>query len=348
MCYFLVVNMRFSKPGLVLALVLLALAISSWFFLRPQPEIGGLVPEGVAAVDKAEVAAELPAADPSGMAEQSQASQAAASSDIELTETSQPGSPVTTPAKADAHVAPSAEQLVVLREVESQISAALEGDSNKAVDLGNFLNQCQFTFHDRNRVEQAIARGRRAYDENKPPIQFRPTGPVQQFESFQEFESNQWDTFFRCEAARSLVNDDFWANLEQQADAGNPVARYLFATLMREDPSEIVAFERWADALAYREQAREYTSQNLAEREPLDVLALAMSEGGIGLRFNGAGVGTHSVLVLAAVKCGLATPDLLQSVDQMLEKAERLEKTQPGALGRLNAASDEARQMFCK
>ncbi len=241
----------------------------------------------------------------------------------------------------------SAEQEVVLRDVESSISAALSGDQNEALELASFLNQCQFTFHDRTRVEQSIARAERSFAEGKPLTQFRPSSPAQQFDTLQDFESSQWDTFFRCEAARRLVNDDFWSDLEAQADAGNPVARYLFATLIRESPAAKLAFENWDEELQRREQSREYTWRNLDEREPLGLLALVELEGW-GFAMRGNSISNNSVLILAAVKCGLSTPDLLQSVDQLLQMAERLEKSQPGALERLNTASDEARRMFCK
>ncbi len=241
----------------------------------------------------------------------------------------------------------SAEQEVVQREVESSISAALSGDQNEALELASFLNQCQFTFNDRNRVEQSIARAERSFAEGKPLTQFRPSSPAQQFDTLQDFESSQWDIFFRCEAARRLVNDDFWSNLEAQADAGNPVARYLFATLIRESPAAKLAFENWDEELQRREQSREYTWRNLDEREPLGLLALVELEAW-GFAMRGNSISNTSVLTLAAVKCGLSTPDLLQSVDQLLQVAERLEKSQPGALERLNSASDEARRMFCK
>jgi hypothetical protein len=231
--------------------------------------------------------------------------------------------------------------------VESSISNALSGDQNEALELAGFLNQCQFTFRDRTRVEQSIARAERSFAEGKPLTQFRPSSPAQQFDTLQDFESSQWNTYFRCEAARRLVNDDFWSNLEAQADAGNPVARYLFATLIRESPAAILAFENWDEDLQRREQAREYTWRNLDEREPLGLLALVELEG-YGFAARGNSISSRSVMILAAVKCGLSTPNLLQSVDQILQMAERLEKSQPGALERLNTASDEARRMFCK
>lgn len=257
-----------------------------------------------------------------------------------------PGALSPSPAEAEPELL-SPEQEVVLRDVESSISAALSGDQNEALELASFLNQCQFSFRDRNRVEQSITRAERSFAEGKPLTQFRPSSPAQQFDNLADFESSQWDTFFRCEAARRLVNDDFWRNLEAQADAGNPVARYLFATLIRESPATIIAFENWDEELELREQSRDYTWRNLEDREPLGLLALAQQEGfGFGLRGNS--ISNGSVLVLAAVKCGLSTPDLLQAVDQILQMAERLETTQPGALERLNNASDEARRMFCK
>jgi hypothetical protein len=254
------------------------------------------------------------------------------------------------PADTEALSQPlSAEQLIVLQDLESELAAALDGNQDEAVALAGFLNQCQVTFRDRSRVEQSIARAGRSFAAGKPLTQFRPSGPPQQFETLQAFESSQWDTFFRCEAARSLINNDFWGNLEQLADAGHPVARYLFATLMRNAPSQIASFDLWDEELQHREQAREYTWRNLEEREPRGLLALVQSPGqGMSMRGSGAGFSTNSVLVLAAVKCGLTTPDLLQSVDQLLQQVERMETTQPGALEQLNAASDEARRMFCK
>lgn len=255
----------------------------------------------------------------------------------------------TPPMKEELPELPSAEQLVVLRDVESSFAAAFDGDQNEAVQLGGFLNQCQLSFQDRNRVEQSIARAERSFAEGKPLTQFRPSGPAQQFDSLEAFQSDQWNTFFRCQAARKLVNDDFWADLEQQADAGSPVARYLFATLMREPPARALTFDRWDEELELREQAREYTWRNLEDREPLGLLALVQLEGlGFSMRGIGTGASTNKVLILAAVKCGLTTPELLQSVDQLLLQVERIEKTQPGALERLNTASDEARRMFCK
>ncbi|HET6566145.1 MAG TPA: hypothetical protein VFG52_12090 [Xanthomonadales bacterium] len=241
----------------------------------------------------------------------------------------------------------TAEQLIVLREVEADLAAALAGDDNLAAEMGAFLNQCQFAFRDRRRVEQAIERTGRSFAEGKPLTQFRPSGPARKYETLEEFEADQWDTFYRCEASRTLINDSFWQKLEQQADAGNPAARYLFATLIRQSHSGNLAFDRWDEELALREQAREYTSRNLAEREPLGLLALAFSEG-VNMNFGAGRTAMTGVLVLAAVKCGLTTPDLLQSVDQALQVAEHLEKTQPGVLEQLNTASDEARQMFCR
>jgi len=346
-CYFGFVNIRFPKSGLVLALVLLALAIPAWLLLRPQPDTARHPTAAASQADAPTVTSELAVADPSGDVELPDTAPPAASH-REPDHAVPPDASATTPPQAESAAATTAEQLAVLRDVESQISTALDGDQNAAIELGAFLNQCQFTFHDRHRVEQSIARGQRAYAEGKPVTQFRPSSPARQFETFPEFESSQWNTFFRCEAARKLVTEDFWASLQQQADAGNPVARYLFATLMRHDPSNILTFELWDEELAQRDQAREYTTRNLEDREPLGVLALAAAEAGIGLRFTGSGINTHSVLVLAAVKCGLATPDLLQAVDDLLQQVERMEKTKPGALERLNAASDEARQMFCK
>lgn len=256
------------------------------------------------------------------------------------------GTPATTEALPEL---PSAEQQVVLRDVEAQITAAFDGDQNEAVALAAFLNQCQFTFRDRNRVEHSINNAERSFAEGQPLTQFRPSSPAQTFDTLQDFSSNQWNTFFRCEAARSLVNDAFWSNLEEQADAGNPVARYLFATLARNGLPQALAFENWDVDLQYREQAREYTWRNLDEREPLGLLALVEMEGrGMGMRGTRAAASTNTVLLLAAVKCGLSTPELLQSVDQLLESVGRMEEVQPGALERLNTASDQARRMFCK
>lgn len=264
------------------------------------------------------------------------------------TSTSEATTPSNSSAPTDEPPKPlSAEQLIVLRDVESDLAAAFAGDHNEAVALAGFLNQCQFTFRDRSRVEQSIARAERSFAEGKPLTQFRPSGPAQQFETLEAFESDQWDTFFRCDAARTLITDDFWDRLEQQADAGNPAARYLFATLMRDPPSRDFAFDRWDEELELREQAREYTWRNLEEREPLGLLALANSEGA-SMRFNFGRASTIGVLVLAAIKCGLSTPELLQSADQILQQVERLSNTQPELLEQLNNASDEAKRMFCK
>jgi hypothetical protein len=343
MCYFSFVNTRFPNRELVLALMVTVMAASLWLLFRPQPDMAGKPPALATQAGHKEVTPEISVAPPSAGTDQPE-DPAEAASRGEPGQAVQPGASPNGRPRAESHVASSAEQLVVLREVESQFSAALDGDQSMAVELSSLLNTCLYNYDNRARVEQAIARGKRAYAEGNPVTQFRPTSPAQQFETFQEFESSLWDTYFRCEAARSLVNESFWSNLEQQADAGNPVARYLFATLMRDSSSQANAFDQWDETLELREQSREYTWRNLEEREPLGLLALVQTEG-MGLRGTGS---VGSVLALAAVKCGLSTPDLLRAVDHVLAQLERQAEARPELLEQLNAASDEAKQMFCK
>jgi hypothetical protein len=241
----------------------------------------------------------------------------------------------------------SVEQIISRRDLETEMEAAFNGDQNRAIELGSFLNQCQFAFADKRRVENSVERAARSFAEGKPLKQFRAYAPIQEFDTLQSFEQSQWETFFRCEASREMINESFWDRLAQEADAGNPVARYLFATLLRAAPVRNADFELWDEMLDHREQAREYTWRNLEDREPLGLLALAQQEG-VGSRSLQGGNAIGSVVTLAAVKCGLATPDLLQMVDQLLENVGNMETSQPGALERLNAASDEAKRMFCK
>ncbi len=241
----------------------------------------------------------------------------------------------------------TAEQLVTLREVESEIEAAFAGDNNQAIELSLFLNQCQLAFRGPRGVELSIERAAQAFAAGKSLKQFRPNAPIQEFDSLEAFEENQWRMFDRCEAAGSLVNDSFWERLVGEADQGNPVARYLFATLVRKPLPGKLRFDQWDEELQLSEQSREYTWRNLEEREPLGLLALAQQgrfHNSLGL--NGASI--SAVLSLAAIKCGLSTPMLLDQVDQTIALFQKMESTQPDALEKLNTASDEARRMFCK
>jgi hypothetical protein len=248
--------------------------------------------------------------------------------------------------KTDAPIALSAEQIISMRDIETEIEAAFAGDNNEAIELGGFLNECRYMFLNEDRVERSIARVARAFAEGQSPKKFRPNAPAQEFDSLESFEENQWATFYRCEAARELVNESFWQRLAHEAEAGNPVARYLFATLQRNPAATVFRFDQWDESLEHDEQARDYTLRNMEEREPLGLLALAHLESS-GSRNSMFNASVSGVLSLAAVKCGLATPDLLDSIDQMLEQVKRMEVAHPGALAELNTASDEAKRMFC-
>jgi hypothetical protein len=344
LCYFLVMR-RKSRSAVFLIIGGGLLVILLWAWMRAEETTPASSAGAANVAENAGLPAEETESPNASGLDSAPPEQAQSSTFTTTTEATTP--PNSAPGTEKPSTPLSAEQLIVLRDVESNLAAAFAGDHNEAVALSGFLNQCQFTFRDRHRVEQSIARAERSFAEGKPLTQFRPSGPAQQFETLEAFESDQWDTFFRCDAARTLITEDFWDRLEQQADAGNPAARYLFATLMREPPSRDFAFDRWDEDLELREQAREYTWRNLEEREPLGLLALAYSEGA-SMRFNAGWTTTSGVLVLAAIKCGLSTPELLQSADQILQHVERRSSTQPELLEQLNNASDEARQMFCK
>lgn len=249
--------------------------------------------------------------------------------------------------QTDTPVALTAEHLLSRKEIETQVETALSGDNNEAIELSRFLNQCQLVPQNKGQVERSIERAAQSFAEGKPMKQFRPGSLIQEFDSIESFELEQWASYYRCDAARGLIDDGFWERLEREADAGNPVARYLFATLKRGSENAFLGFDRWDEELELTEQSREYTWRNMQEREPLGLLAMAQT-GRFGTQFTLGGASVNVVLSLAAVKCGLATPELLDQVDQMIEKLKRMEVTYPGALEQLNTASDEARRMFCQ
>lgn len=253
----------------------------------------------------------------------------------------------TTPEAADEAQPLTAEQQVIRQQIEAEIETALAGDDFEAIALGNLLRECQVVPRSQQRITQSIAHAARSFTNGEPPKQFRPTGTPVQFESIEAFEDYQWNTFSRCQAARDLTNESFWERLVREADAGNPIARYLFAILPNNPALQGMGFDLWDEALQHSDQARHYTWRNLEDREPLGLLALAQTEGTIS-RYTAAAGSTRTVLLLAAVKCGLETPDLLQMVDQRLQQMQRVKLTHPNALEQLNTASDEAKRMFCK
>ena len=331
-------SQAFLLTGSVIALLLLL-----WLFMRstdrpPDKSATANVP---LVEDQQAPAEEKDPADEAGLFDAF-----AAVETLSETATTEPSSS-TTRSQPDVPATLTAEQIVYRRETETQMEAAFAGDNNEAAELSRFLNQCQMGPKSKEGVEQAIERAAESFAAGKPPKQFRRSQTIQEFDSLESFELEKWDSFYRCDAARGLINDDFWDRLEREADAGNPVARYLFATLQREPAGMTFRFDQWEEELELSEQSREYTWRNMEEREPLGLLAMAQT-GRFGTRVTMGGVSVNVVLSLAAIKCGVATSELLDQANQMIENLKRLEVTQPGALDQLNSASDEAKRMFCK
>lgn len=336
-------NAKLNARSLMLFVAALLLASGWWFFTRPAevPNVEGNT------VDEEWVAQglELPAEEPTPFDEvdwmdaiaaiPTPAEKRAAASASE-TPDSQSDTEALTP-----------EQIINRQDLEAQIEAAFSGDNTEAIELSQLLNQCRYVPESKQRIEQSIERAAESFAAGKPLKQFRASRTVQEFDSIEAFETERWDTYYRCDAARALINEDFWERLERAADGGDPVARYLFATLPHNSNNTFLGFDQWDDVLELSEQSREYTWRNMQEREPLGLLAMAQTSR-FSNQFGSGGASVNVVMSLAAVKCGLATPELLDQVDQMLENLKRMELTHPGALDQLNIASDEAKRMFCK
>ncbi len=332
-----------NTRGLLLFIAALLLALGLWFFTGPADTSA----VDIITADEERAAEELglPAEEPVPFDEMDWLDTVAAlptptgkraADSANETADSQPDSTVL-----------SAEQIIHRQDLEAQIEAAFSGDNTEAIELSQLLNQCRYVPKSKQRVEQSIEEAAKSFAEGKPLKQFRASRTVQEFDSIESFEMERWDSYYRCDAAQGLITEDFWTRLERAADGGSPVARYLFATLPRNFDNILLGFDRWDEVLELSEQSREYTWRNMQEREPLGLLAMAQTSR-FSNQFGSGSASVNVVMSLAAVKCGLATQELLDQVDQMLENLKRMEVTHPGALDQLNTASDEAKRMFCK
>ncbi|MDZ4728373.1 MAG: hypothetical protein SH820_00280 [Xanthomonadales bacterium] len=338
--------MKIESKSRILLLLALAIFIGAglWLFNRAAESPP---PDGDVASTELELEKLAPPDEETGLLAEADLLDAIAALAMPAEKSATDSAPLTASPQPDVPATLSAEQVVNRREIETQIEAAFSGDNNEAVELGSFLNQCRLVPQTKERVEQSIERAAQSFAEGKPLKQFRPSNTIQEFDSLESFELEKWNSFYRCDAARGLINDDFWDRLEREADAGNPVARYLFATLQPNSTNRYLGFDQWDEELERYEQSRNYTWRNMEDREPLGLLAYAQA-GRSGSRLTSGGASTNVVMTLAAVKCGLATAELLDQVDQMIENLKRMEVTHPGALDQLNTASDEAKRMFCK
>lgn len=241
----------------------------------------------------------------------------------------------------------TAEELADRTEFEARLEQAIGGDDLRAMELSHFVNECSSQFTSAASVKRSIDYASRRFAEAKPLSRRFAAWPVQSLENIEAFEQFQWQTFRRCESSRDLFGEDFWQRLRREADAGNPAARYLYATLQRAPVASGLQFDQWDEALEHNERVYQYTVANMSDREPLGVLAMAQTlpsnSSSPYSRFN-----TRAVLTTAAIKCGLQSDYLDRQLDDWIRHFESMQQHYPDALGQLNEASDEVRRMFCR
>jgi hypothetical protein len=223
------------------------------------------------------------------------------------------------------------------------LEAALSGEANNAINIGELARQCNQGMTEewvRIRLERASKS-----NFNSQTSHSFGNGQTRSFNSFEEFESTLWTEFDQCRSIQSLFNDDLRERLQHLAENGNVTARYLHAMWPPEQGS--IDSEETLQVLEYQNRALEYTWLNIDESEPLGVLAFAQSfgAGSPGL-FTPRNFVQNEIFLLAAKKCGLGGPWLESKVVEIRQKWVAM--TGEGADDPIEVSSHDIKELFCE
>ena len=179
------------------------------------------------------------------------------------------------------------------------LDLALNNDLDAAVRIDGVHNHCRHAPRSLEEVDRQVAsrmEAYRRYREENP--EFRGSDEVKAME--------QAMALFRgCQFYREFFDGSLRAQLEHLANAGQPIARYLYAMWRPEIEGRTDAFfvmQEWT------ENATRYSLANLADGEPAGFLAFANAHGNMQ-SFAPSDWLLSFAFLLAAQECGYALPN---------------------------------------
>lgn len=184
-----------------------------------------------------------------------------------------------------------------------QVEKALAGDTDELVALSRLLTQCS-RLNSEDQVLRRLERMARFEGQLPGGPRGRADGGSVEFQSFEDMESDTWARFDACQAARDVLDEDLYEQIERLAEQGVAAARYLYAVWApaQDTFGSVSALE----LLEYQTRALEYTWANLEQRDPLGLLAMSQSYSAFRPSlFTPTNPVQGQVFLLAAMKCGI-------------------------------------------
>jgi hypothetical protein len=221
--------------------------------------------------------------------------------------------------------------------------SVLHGDPDSAIELGRLLDYCRSGFRSADQIQRSLE-SIAGQGEWKGARNMVIRGESLNFKTFGEYESYLWKRHDQCTALQSVTGRKLQGDIQNAADAGDPVARYVYAMWPPEE-----SFGTTAATLEYHERALEYTWRNIEEGQPLGLLALGQSymNRGTSPLFTPWNHTLGRIFILAAAKCGLSNAWLDEEIDLMLDGLSSPHPSAQQVLGQLNSQSDELRKLYC-
>lgn len=282
----------------VLALVLIAGGVTAWLTAQ-RPDQTGAVP-----LARQEVVARPDS--PAAVSEEAAGAGPEVEPDIEAT---------APPARRVRHgVAAAPEAAAEIAEpalsgnekadrLARQVEKALAGGTDELVALSRLLSQCS-RLNSEDQVLRRLERMARFEGQFPGGPRGRADGGSVEFRSFEDMESDTWARFDECQAAREVLDEDLYEQIERLAAQGVPAARYLYAVWAPAQDAfgSVSALE----LLEYQTRALEYTWANMEQRDPLGLLAMSQSYSAFRPSlFTPSNPVQGQVFLLAAMKCGI-------------------------------------------
>ena len=321
---------------ILVSLALVLVMAGLWLLLPPsdraniEKETEKPVPRGIVAEDPA-----VNAADSVRLYTTGQPVPQALASDASRAAKTKP-----TPAESGNH-----SETVVQTEMREMLDRALDGQVGDAVALAEQIKNCNSGFESSVQLESILDNWRDQVLFTQP-VSFSIGGMVLTAHSFEELSGVMRLQLSQCLALREAATVSEHQRLTRLALEGDRIARYLYA--MWPPNKDWVGEVEWENWLDYQDLATKFTWDNIAENEPLGVLALAQSyAGGMVAYFTPNNPELGELLFLTAFKCGVSAPWLDQKIGHIIDRNEKTELARPGGLKRLNQSSEEMVQIFC-
>ena len=221
------------------------------------------------------------------------------------------------------------------------LETALDGKAEDAISISELARQCN-----QGMTEEWV----RIRLKSMSKADFNPqtrhsfgNAQMMSFSSFEEIESTLWAQFDQCRAIQGLFNDDLRERIQQLADNGNVMARYIYA--MWPPVQGGMGSEETLQLLEYQNRALEYTWLNVEEAEPIGLLAYGQSYGSAHGLFTPSNYVQNEIFLLAANKCGLGGPWLEAKVAGIRQKW--IEITGGSTDLPIDVSSNEIKELFC-